>query len=147
MKRHFLCSAIIGIAAVAAQQPGFAQAMPEQIDGYFASSGTTFAKAGGTICGFRSGGHYEIFRRAKPAPSLKITTVSTYKYIGACPVPRAFFDFEKTGYFSWGDGSFCGFANGQVWQEYRERYNAPIVGKIPTKPDFMSYKGACPNPS
>ncbi len=55
MKRHFLCSAIIGIAAVAAQQPGFAQAMPEQIDGYFANSGTVFAKAGGTICGFRSG--------------------------------------------------------------------------------------------
>jgi hypothetical protein len=148
MKRHFLSSVIVGIAAVVAQQqPGFPQTtMPELIDGYFAYSGTVYAKSGGIICGFRKPGHLEIFRRSIPAPDLKINAISTYNNIGVCPVYRAFFDFGDSGYFSFGNGSFCGFTSAQVQREYRQRYNAPLVKRISTNPgEFMKYTGACPS--
>ena len=145
MKRYFLSSVIVGIIVVsAAQQPSFAETMPENIDGYFAISGIVYAKAGGTLCDMRTPGHVEIFRRSRPAPGLNITAISSYKYIGLCPVPRAFFDFGNSGYFSFGNGSFCGFPNPQVQLEYRQRYNAPLVKRISSDPTaFMKYTGRC----
>ncbi|MFY7806443.1 MAG: hypothetical protein ACOVQ7_23775 [Limnoraphis robusta] len=145
MKGYFLGSLIIGILVVSAQQkPGFAETMPENIDGYFAYNGSVYARAGGTICGFRKPGHLDIFRRARPARDVNITAISTYKNIGHCPVPRAFFDFGNSGYFSFGNGGFCGFPSPQVQDEYRQRYNAPLVKRISSDPqEFMKYTGRC----
>ena len=126
------------------QQPILAQTMPETPEGYFAYKGTVYAKAGGTICGFTSPGHLEIYRRVKGGKDLKISAISTYKYVGACPVPRAFFDYKNSGFYSFGDGQFCGFNNPNIQSEYRERFAAPLVGKISTDPNrSIKYLGLC----
>jgi len=145
MKRTFLCLAVTGGVIVASfHPPVLSQTMPETPEGYFAYRGTVYAKAGGTICGFTSPGHLEIYRKAKGGRDLKISAISSYKNAGICPVPRAFFDYKDSGFYSFGDGRFCGFANPDIQNEYRERFNAPLVGRISSDPNrSMKYLGQC----
>jgi hypothetical protein len=125
-------------------QPSLAQTMPERPEGYFAYSGSVYAKAGGIICGFRRPGHLEIYRKVNPAPDLRITAISTYRYAGACPTPRSFFWFGGSGYYSVGNGQYCGFSTPQAREEYLQRFNAPDVGVISTNPrQFMTYINRC----
>jgi hypothetical protein len=131
MKRTFLCLAVTGGVIVASfHHPVLSQTMPETPEGYFAYRGTVYAKAGGTICGFTSPGHLEIYRKAKGGIDLKISAISSYKNAGICPVPRAFFDYKDSGFYSFGDRRFCGFGNPDIQNEYRQSFNAPLVGRI-----------------
>ena len=145
MKREILCLIAANATTVLLVQQGvLAQTMPEKPEGYFAHRGTVYAKAGGTICGFKSPSHLEIYRRSKGGRDLSISAISTFKNAGVCPVPRAFFDYKNSGFYSLGDGKFCGFSNPFLQNEYRERFNAPLVGKISTDPArFMKYIGIC----
>lgn len=145
MKRKFICLAVTGGVIVASfHHPVLSQTMPERPEGYFAYRGTVYAKAGGTICGFTSPGHLEIYRKAKGGMNLQISAISSYKNAGKCPVPRAFFDYKDSGFYSFGDGRFCGFGNPDIQNEYRQSFNAPLVGRISSDPNrSMKYLGPC----
>lgn len=144
MNRTIFGLMIVSTAVTLLQQPILAQTMPETPEGYFSYRGTIYAKAGGTICGFTSPGHLEIYRRARGGRDLSISAISTYRNAGVCPSARAFFDYKNTGYYSFGDGTFCGFANRDIQNEYRQRFNAPLVGRISSDPTrSMKYLGHC----
>jgi hypothetical protein len=96
--------------------------MPEIIDGYFVYKGSVYAKAGGTICAFTSPGHLEIFKKARGGGDLQISAISSYKNAGKCPIPRAFFLYKGSGFYSFGDGKFCGFSDPNIQNEYRQTF-------------------------
>lgn len=116
-------------------------------DAYFAHRGTIYARSGGTICGFRTPGHLQIYRTALPAPNVDVPGISSYRNAGVCSSPQAYFSYKKTTYFSFGDGRFCGFPNPDSLSEYRQYYKAPNVVGLNSPPEkFMKYVGACPTP-
>ena len=115
---------IVAISAtiVLSQQPIFAQSMPVVTDGYFWTGKTAFARSSGFTCGFANRGHYEIYRRLRPAKDETQDDPSSFKYLGTCPLPQAiFYDAKKTGYYSFGDGKICGFSNPQMRNTYIRR--------------------------
>lgn len=145
MKRRFFSLMVASSTIFAVlHQPVLSRTMPEKPDGYFAYKGTVYAKAGGTICGFTSPGHLEIYRKARGGRDLTISAISSYKNAGICPKPRAFFDYKDSGFYSLGDGNFCGFSDPDIQNEYRQSFNAPLVGRISSDPNrSMKYLGRC----
>ena len=145
---QFFATAVIGATTVALlQQPSLAQRMGIP-DGYFARQGSVYAKAGGVICGFKKPGHLEIYRKANPAaPDINITNFTSYRYIGHCPVPAAYFAHGGSVFYTAGDGKFCGFRNPDAYSEYQSYYRVTNAGTISSNPaDFMRYMGRCPSP-
>ncbi|MGH2414643.1 MAG: hypothetical protein ACRDEA_13355 [Microcystaceae cyanobacterium] len=118
-------------------------------DGYFVRNGTTvYARSGGAICGFSRPGQLDIYRRVYPAPNVPVPNPGSYQSAGICSTPAAFFTFENTVYYSFGNGKFCGFPTPASLTVYKSFYNRPDVGRIKSKPgEFMSYMGVCPDPN
>ena len=144
MKRIILSLMTVSTVTLTLLQPTLAQTMPERPDGYFTYKGSVYAKAGGTICGFTSPGHLEIYKRAKGGRDLQISAISSYKNAGRCPSPRAFFDYKNSGFYSFGNATFCGFSDPDIQNEYRGAFSAPLVGRISSDPNrSMKYLGRC----
>ena len=145
MKKLTIFSGLALLVSVSlTSYPVLSQMMPERPDGYFAYKGTVYAVAGGTICSFTSPGHLEIYRKVNGGKNLQISAISSYKNAGNCPVPRAFFAYKKSGFYSVGDGQFCGFSDPNIQNEYKQRFNVKNVGVISSDPNrSMKYLGRC----
>ena len=150
MKHPFLVL-LAASTVVAAFSPlfAFAQTTPTMSipDGYFSHRGTTYARSGGTICGFSRPGHLQIYRTAFPAPAVTVPGISSYRSAGTCSVPASFFPYKGTVFYSFGNRSYCGFPDPDLLREYRQYYNSPNVSELSSPPqEFMTYAGACPPP-
>ena len=116
-------------------------------DGYFVYKGMIYAKSGGSICGFLTEGHLDIFRGVYPAPDIQINKFSSYKNLGACSVPEAYFNNGVTVFYSYGDGRYCAFLTQEAfdnWQDGHEAKNVNKVGRLPGEP-ILKNIGQCPN--
>lgn len=151
MKQKIFGSLVVGIATLMSLlQPSLAQRTPTIgiPDGYFVYRNTLYAVSGGSICGFLNPGHAQIFRGNYTAPDKKVTNFSSYRDFGACALPATYFDFNKTVYYSSGDGKVCGFLSQDALNNYRNYYRTTNVGSIKTFPpkEVATNIGECPPP-
>ena len=139
---------IAGTTAVTlAQQPTFAQAMPETTEGYFRSGRTVYAKTGGFICSLASPIHLNIYRAIRPARDTTVQDITSFKNLGTCPLPESiFYNSKGTGFYSFGNGKVCGFQDGAMRDTYKSRFNPPELGKTGAPVPPFQWVGNCPRP-
>ena len=139
---------IAGTTAVTlAQQPTFAQTMPETTEGYFWSGRTAYAKTGGFICSFANRAHFDIYRAIRPAGDTRVQDITSFRNLGTCPLPESiFYNSKGTGFYSFGNGKVCGFQNGAMRDTYKSRFNPPELGKTGSPVPPFQWVGNCPRP-
>jgi hypothetical protein len=129
------------------QQPIFAQTMPKTTEGYFWSGKTAYAKTGGLICSFANRSHFDIYRQIRPAGDVVVQDITSFKYLGTCPLPESIFYNDKgTGFYSFGDGRICGLPSAAVRDTYKSRYAPPELGKTGAPIPPFKWVGDCPKP-
>lgn len=141
---HLVIASTISVTLV--QQPIFAQMMPKTTEGFFWSGKTAYAKTGGFICSFASRSHFDIYREIRPAGDVVVQDITSFKYLGTCPLPESFYNAQGTGFYSFGDGKICGFPSAAIRDTYKSRYAPRELGKtgVPIPP--FQWVGNCPKP-
>lgn len=146
--RKSLYLVVAGTAAVIlAQQPIFAQTMPETTEGYFWRGRTAYVKTSGFICSFASRAHFDIYRAIRPAGDITVPDITGYQNLGTCPLPKAiFYNSKGTGFYSFGNGNVCGFSNGAMRDTYKSRFAPPELGRTGAPVPPFQWVGNCPSP-
>ncbi|MBD2212746.1 hypothetical protein H6G27_23140 [Nostoc linckia FACHB-104] len=114
--------------------------------GYFDNGATAFYSDGNTHCGFVSGTHLSFYQKVIVAPNLGRQNPNNFgNYTGACVMPKGYFENEGTVFYSAGNGSFCGFPNGETFNSHRRaRPQETVWGRLDVAPSkFLAYTGVC----
>ncbi|MBL8207947.1 MAG: hypothetical protein JNM09_27180 [Blastocatellia bacterium] len=138
------------VATISASKPLSAPQQKEEMAGYVDDGGTVYYFNGRSYCGFVSQGHLRFYQQVFSSPSKGRRSQDQLRqyfgqYTGPCSLPTGYFDNGQAVFYSFGNGTYCGFANPQALDTHgKPRGYLPRLGRIDIEPDrFLKYTGAC----